>query len=80
MYAGSEVQIEALQMLINGEFTVIFFVFVIILGLIFPALLEGVELMGYKVPVIVPALLILMGGLIFRMIMVDAGQLTRYLY
>lgn len=80
MYAGSEVQLEALQILINGEFTVIFFVFVIILGLIFPALLEGVELMGYKVPVIVPALLILMGGLIFRMIMIDAGQLTRYLY
>lgn len=80
MYAGSEVQLEALQILINGEFTVIFFVFVIILGLIFPALLEGVELMGYKVPVVVPALLILMGGLIFRMIMIDAGQLTRYLY
>ena len=54
--------------------------FVIILGLIFPALLEGVELLGYKVPVIVPSLLILMGGLIFRMIMIDAGQLTRYLY
>ena len=80
MYAGSAVQLEALEILINGEFTVMFFVFVVILGLIFPALLEGVELMGYKVPSVVPALLILMGGLIFRMVMVEAGQLTRYLY
>jgi formate-dependent nitrite reductase membrane component NrfD len=80
MYAGSAVQLEAMQVLVNGEFTVMFFVFVVILGLIFPALLEGIELMGRKIPSFVPALLILMGGLIFRMVMVEAGQLTRYLY
>ena len=80
MYAGSAVQLEALDILIGGEYTVMFFVFVIILGLIFPAILEGIELLGYKVPVVVPAILILMGGLIFRMVMIEAGQLTRYLY
>ncbi len=80
MAAGSAVQIEAMQVLVNGEFTVMFFVFVVILGLIFPATLEGAELMGFKVPSVVPALLILMGGLIFRMVMVEAGQITRYLY
>ena len=80
MYAGSEVQIDALNILINGEFTVMFFVFVIILGLIFPALIESIELLGYKVPIIIPALLVLMGGLIFRIVMINAGQLTRYLY
>ncbi len=80
MYAGSAVQLEALDILMGGEFTVMFFVFVVILGLIFPAMLEPVELMGFKVPSIVPALLILMGGLIFRMVMVEAGQITRYLY
>jgi len=80
MYAGSAVQLEALDILMGGEFTVMFFVFVVILGLIFPAMLEGVELMGFKVPSIVPALLILMGGLIFRMVMIEAGQITRYLY
>lgn len=80
MYAGSAVQLEALDILVGGEYTVMFFGFVVILGLIFPALLEGIELMGYKVPVAIPALLILMGGLIFRMVMVEAGQITRYLY
>ena len=80
MFAGSEVQQEALNILVGGQFTVMFFVFVVILGLIFPALLEGVELMGYKIPVAIPAILILIGGLVFRMVMVEAGQITRYLY
>ncbi|MDZ7614600.1 MAG: hypothetical protein U5K51_13550 [Flavobacteriaceae bacterium] len=80
MYAGSAVQLEALDMLIGGEFTLMFFGFVIILGLLVPAILETIEIFGYKIPVVVPSLLVLLGGLIFRMIMVEAGQLTRYLY
>lgn len=80
MYAGSAVQLEALDILFGGEFTVMFFGFVVILGLIFPAVLESIELLGYKMPVAIPALLILMGGFIFRIVMVEAGQITRYLY
>jgi len=80
MYAGSQVQLEAMQILIGGSYTVMFFVFVILLGLIIPFFLEFTEILGFKVPVIAPALLILLGGLIFRMVMVNAGQLTRYLY
>jgi protein NrfD len=78
--AGSEVQINAAHLFLGGQFTVSFFVFVIVLGLIFPATLEVLELLGYKVPIVIPAILILMGGLIFRFIMVEAGQITRYLY
>jgi formate-dependent nitrite reductase membrane component NrfD len=80
MYAGSQVQLEAMQVLIGGSYTVMFFVFVIILGLIVPFILEISEVVGFKVPVIVPAMMVLIGGLIFRMVMVNAGQLTRYLY
>jgi len=80
MYAGSEVQLEAMHLLVGGEFTVMFFGFVVILGLIVPGILEALEIKGYKVPVAIPALLILIGGLIFRFVMVEAGQITRYLY
>ncbi len=80
MYAGSEVQIEAMQLLVGGEFTLMFFGFVVILGLIIPGILEFIELAGYKVPTAVPALLVILGGLIFRFVMVEAGQITRYLY
>jgi formate-dependent nitrite reductase membrane component NrfD len=79
-YAGSQVQLEAMQLLVNGEFTLMFFGFVVILGLIIPAILEFIELIGYKVSVVVPALLVILGGLIFRFVMIEAGQLTRFLY
>lgn len=80
MYAGSEVQLEAMRLLVGGEFTVLFFGFVVILGLIVPAILETLEIKGFKVPVAIPAILVLIGGLIFRFVMVEAGQITRYLY
>ena len=78
--ASTAVQIEAAELFLGGPFTVSFWVFVVILGLIFPAILEILELRGYKIPVAIPALLILFGGLVFRFIMVEAGQITRYLY
>lgn len=78
--AGPSVQLEAAGLFLGGQFTVSFWVFVIILGLLFPAALEILELVGYKIPVAVPAALVLLGGLIFRFIMVEAGQITRYLY
>jgi formate-dependent nitrite reductase membrane component NrfD len=80
MYAGSQVQLEAMHLLVGGEFTLMFFGFVIILGLLVPALIEVMEVFGKKVPAIIPALLVLLGGLIFRFVMVEAGQITRYLY
>lgn len=78
--AATAVQIEAANLFLGGEFTVTFWVFVVVLGLLFPAVLEILELVGYKVPIWIPSLLILVGGLIFRFVMVEAGQITRYLY
>ena len=78
--AGSEAQINAANLFLGGKFTAPFFTFVILLGLIFPAVLEIFELKGYKVPIYIPAILVLIGGLIFRFIMVEAGQITRFLY
>ena len=78
--ASTEVQIEAAGLFLGGPFTVSFWVFVVILGLIFPAILEILELRGYRIPIALPALLILFGGLAFRFIMVETGQITRYLY
>ena len=80
MLAGSQVQLEAAQLILGGEFTITFWVFVVALGLAFPALLEVFELIGWKVPTYIPAVLVLIGGVVFRFVMVDAGQITRYLY
>jgi protein NrfD len=78
--AGPEVQIESAKLFLGGEYTIPFWGFVVGLGLVLPALLEILELMGKKVPVSLPVLLILIGGFLFRLIMVEAGELTRYLY
>lgn len=79
-YSGSAIQIEAVQLLIGGSFAFKFIGIVIILGLIVPFILELFTFQGYKIPVIIPVILILLGGIIFRFVMVDAGQLSRYLY
>ena len=79
-YSGPEVQNQAVELLTNGPFTLAFFGFVVTLGLVVPAILEMMELKGVKIPVAIPVLLVLMGGIVFRFVMIDAGQLTRYLY
>ncbi len=78
--ASSDVQIQAAELFLGGQFTVSFWVFVVLLGLVLPAVLEILELRGHKIPIAIPAFLILFGGLMFRFIMVEAGQITRYLY
>ncbi len=78
--AGPEVQIEAANLFLGGDYTFSFWVFVVGIGLLIPAVFEILELTGKKIPVFIPAMLILIGGVVFRIIMVDAGQVVRYLY
>ena len=78
--ASSAVQINAAELFLGGQFTVSFWVFVIILGLIFTAGLEILEMRGVHIPIVIPVVLVLFGGLMFRFIMVEAGQITRFLY
>jgi len=78
--ASNAAQIEAAQLFLGGAYTLPFWGGVVVLGLLVPAILEIMELRGKKIPVAFPAFLILFGGMIFRFIMVDAGQLSKYLY
>ncbi len=78
--ASTQVQIESAHLFLGGKYTYIFWGGVVAFGLIVPFILEVLELRGKKIPAAIPALMILIGGLIFRFVMVDAGQLTRYLY
>ena len=80
LMASTEVQIEAAGLFLGGKYTIPFWVFVVFLGMIVPALLELLELRGQKVPVIIPVVLILFGNVMLRFIFVYAGQASRYLY
>jgi formate-dependent nitrite reductase membrane component NrfD len=78
MQAGPEAFKDAAYLLLGGEFTVIFWVIFVGLGLVLPFILEGLELLGKHIPPALPAILVLIGGLLFRIIMVAAGQISEY--
>ncbi|HNR42939.1 MAG TPA: polysulfide reductase NrfD, partial [Bacteroidales bacterium] len=78
--ANTHVQIEASQLFLVGPYTVSIWIFVVILGLIIPALLEILELRKYHIPAVVSPLLVIFGSFMLRFIIVYAGQMSRYLY
>ena len=78
--SGPAVQVQSAALFLGGEFTLPFWGVVVGAGLVVPALLEILKLRGVKVPLAIPAFLFLLGGLVFRFLIVEAGQITRYLY
>jgi protein NrfD len=78
--AGTQVHIQAAQMFLGGPYTVPFWTFVVALGLVFPVILEILELKHKFIPAIVPVVLIVTGNLMLRFIVVEAGQASRWLY
>jgi formate-dependent nitrite reductase membrane component NrfD len=78
MEAGPEAAKQAAHLLLGGEFTVIFWVVFVGFGLVLPFILEALELKGFHIHPAVPALLVLLGGLLFRVIMVQAGQISEF--
>jgi protein NrfD len=78
--ASTQVQIEAAKLFLGGPYTVTFWIFVVILGMIIPAVLEIMELGKFHIPVLVPALLVVFGSLMLRFIVVYAGEISRWLY
>lgn len=78
--ASTQVQQDAAALFLGGQYTAIFWVFVVGLGLVIPAILEILELKKYHIPTVVPAVLVLTGGLLMRFILAYAGQVSRWLY
>jgi formate-dependent nitrite reductase membrane component NrfD len=78
--ASTQVQIEAARLFLGGPYTAPFWVLVVGMGLVFPAVLEILEIRKFKIPAVVPAVLVLFGGLILRFIIAFAGQESRWLY
>jgi formate-dependent nitrite reductase membrane component NrfD len=78
--ASTQVHIEAANLFLGGPYTTPFWLFVVALGLVIPAILEILELRGFKMPVWIAPVLVLFGGLMFRFIIANAGQASRWLY
>jgi protein NrfD len=78
--ASTQVQIDAAQLFLGGPYTMSFWIFVVIIGMILPAVLEIMELRKFHIPALLPAILVLFGSIMLRMIIVYAGQASRWLY
>ncbi len=78
--ASTQVQINAAELFLGGPYTASFWIFVVILGMIIPIILELLELNRFKIPVLIPATLVLFGSLMLRFLIAFAGQESRWLY
>jgi protein NrfD len=78
--AGTQVSIEASNLFLGGEYTALFWIFVVMLGLVIPAGLEIMEIRKMHIPYVIAPILVLLGSLMLRFIMAYAGQLSRWLY
>lgn len=78
--ASTQVQIEAAGLFLGGDYTMSFWIFVVFLGLLFPGILEIMELRRFHIPHVIPAVLVIFGSLALRFIIVYAGQVSRWLY
>jgi len=79
---GTEQHLQALDSIMSGPYTVVFWVLFVGVGLLVPLLLEFLEIRGVarRVAIIAPVL-VLLGGYVLRQVMIDIGQestWTRY--
>jgi formate-dependent nitrite reductase membrane component NrfD len=78
--ASTQVQIDAANLFLGGPYTAPFWMLVVVIGLLLPAALESLELLKFKIPYYIPAVLVIFGGIMLRFILAYAGQLSRWLY
>ncbi len=79
MVSGPDRQQAAATLVFGGPLTVFFWVFVVMLGLLLPVLLEVSHLKGRPLPRFLAPVFVLAGGLIFRFFIVEAGQITTWI-
>ena len=78
--ASAEIHVEAAKLFLGGPYTAVFWVFVVGIGLLIPAFIEILENQQRIKRSLVPAVLVLFGGIMLRFIIVDAGQFSSWVY
>jgi formate-dependent nitrite reductase membrane component NrfD len=76
LVSGTGVQQQAAASLLGGPWTAPFWAGVIVLGILAPLVLQGLELAGRIRHTAIPAILVLAGGFVLRWVLVSAGQAT----
>lgn len=75
---GPAQQLEAVNLVLGGEYTVPFWIWFVLPGLLIPLVLEIFELRGMCRFPIMASLLVLYGGFMLRYLMVELGQVSTW--
>jgi protein NrfD len=79
LMSASEVQQQAAQLLLIGSYAAAFWVFIIGIGILVPLVLQFLQAMNRIRNSILPALLVILGGLLLRFVIVYAGQESHWM-
>ncbi len=75
---GAGQHLEALHLVWGGQYTVPFWLWFVLPGLLIPALLEILALRGNRLSGMTAAVLVVFGGLMLRYLMVEIGQVSTW--
>lgn len=78
LLSSSQVSQDAAQLLLTGAYSAVFWCFVVILGMLVPILLHFLQGHHRIQQNLIPAILVLCGGLALRFIMLYAGQASHW--
>ncbi len=78
LLSASQAQIDAARLVLGGPFTAVFWVLVVILGIVLPLLIQTLAAARRIAHTAVAPLLVMGGGLALRFVVVYAGQLSHW--
>lgn len=78
LLSSTAVHIEAAQLLLSGPYAPVFWVFVIGLGIIIPLIIQSLAVNHKVAHTPVAPVLVVLGGLILRFVIVQAGQVSHW--
>lgn len=76
--SSTQTHIEAVKMFLGGEFTAIFWVFVVGLGIVLPLIIQLAAVTNKIHHTPIAPIFVLIGGLLLRLIIVSAGQASHW--
>lgn len=78
LLSSTAVHIEAAQLLLSGPYAPVFWVFVIGLGIVIPLIIQSLAVNHKVAHTPVAPILVVLGGLILRFVIVQAGQVSHW--
>jgi formate-dependent nitrite reductase membrane component NrfD len=78
--SGGAAQRAAAYLFFGGAYTALFWIGIVFTGLLLPAVIEYLHRTGQAQATVYPAVLVLLGGFALRVIILFAGQASRWEY